>query len=257
VTVVWASNIRTSTGPAAGETFVGNATTVPATRPALRVGIFNIHGGRGTDHKRDLTRTADCLRQLDLIGMNEVLGPKLWWQTDQCEQLGEILGTRWLFAPTESRWWDGSFGNGLLCRMPVSFWQRIPLPLAGAHTHRNVVLSTIDVNGRSVHVLLTHLDSRDAQRRQEQLRIVGDLFLSLAPPAILMGDMNTLPDDPQLNELLGKPGVVDAVAAGMDVPPPRRIDWILTRGLQTVAAGCEDRGASDHPLYWAELVVAD
>ncbi len=252
-----ASNVRTSTGPAAGRAFQGAAEPVPLARPQLRVGIFNIHGGRGSDHVRDLARTADCLRDLDLVGMNEVLGPKLWWQTDQCQQLGELLGTRWLFAPTESRWWDGSFGNGLLCRLPVNAWQRIPLPRAGAHTHRNVVFSTIDVDGRAVHVLLTHLDSRDAQRRQEQLRTVGELFLSLAAPAILLGDMNTLPDDPQLQQLLGKPGVTDAVAAGMAEPPPRRIDWILSRGLRTIAAGCEDRGASDHPLYWADLEIIE
>ncbi|HVU89267.1 MAG TPA: endonuclease/exonuclease/phosphatase family protein [Pirellulales bacterium] len=255
--MIAASNVRMSTGPAAGSAFEGTAAPITATQPRFRVGIFNIHGGRGPDNVRDLTRTADCLRDIDLVGMNEVLGPKLWWQTDQCQQLGKLLDTQWLFAPTESRWWDGSFGNGLLCRLPVTAWQRIPLPRAGAHTHRNVVFSTIDVSGHAVHVLLTHLDSRDAERRHEQLRTVGELFLSLAPPAILLGDMNTLPDDPQLQELLGVPGVVDAVAAGMTEPPPRRIDWLLTRGLRTVAAGCEDHGASDHPLYWADVEVVE
>jgi endonuclease/exonuclease/phosphatase family metal-dependent hydrolase len=261
--VIAASSVRTSTGPAAGSAFHGSAapvsrtSQVPQSRPRLRVGIFNIHGGRGPDHVRDLSRTAECLREIDLVGMNEVLGPKLWWHTDQCQQLGELLDTRWLFAPTESRWWDGSFGNGLLCRLPVTAWQRIPLPRAGAHTHRNVVFSTIDVDGHAVHALLTHLDSRDPERRREQLRTVGELFLSLAAPAILFGDMNTLPGDPQLQRLLDTPGVVDAVAAGMTEPPPRRIDWILTRGLRTIAAGCEDRSASDHPLYWADLEIAD
>ncbi len=254
--VVWLSNVRVSTGPDAGTSFAG-AAAVPAMRTSLRVGIFNIHGGRGQDKNRDLARTAECLRGLDLVGMNEVLGPKLWWQTDQCQQLGELLGVSWLFAPTESRWWDGSFGNGLLCRLPVSAWQRIPLPRAGAHTYRNAVFSTIDVGAHTVRVLLTHLDSRDAERRHEQMRMVGELFLSLAPPAILMGDMNTFPGDPQLDLLLARPGVVDAVAAGMAEPPLRRMDWILTRGLRTIAAGCEDHGASDHPLYWAELEIVD
>jgi endonuclease/exonuclease/phosphatase family metal-dependent hydrolase len=252
---MWASNIRTSTGPDAGAAFSSSSMATPATNPRFRVGLFNIHGGRGPDKVRDLKRTADCVRDLDLVGMNEVLGPKLWWQTDQCQQLSELLGVPYLFAPTEARWWDGSFGNGLLCRLPVSAWQRIPLPRAGAHTHRNVVFSTIHVGSETVRVLLTHLDSRDALRRQEQLRTVGELFLALAPPAILMGDINTLLDDDQLQQLLAVPGVVDAVAAGMPEPPERRIDWILTRGLRTVAAGCQDRGASDHPLYWAELEI--
>jgi endonuclease/exonuclease/phosphatase family metal-dependent hydrolase len=255
--VAWASSLRIPAGPAAGTSFDGPAAGTAGARDTFRVGIFNIHGGRGKDSRRDLNRTADDVRGLDIIGLNEVLGPKLWWQTDQCQQLGEALGVAWLFAPTESRWWDGSFGNGMLSDLPVVSWQRIPLPRAGAHTYRNVVLSTIDVGSRRVHLLLAHLDSRDSRRRQEQLRTIGDLFLSLAPPAILMGDMNTPPGDPQLKQLLGTSGVADALAATTAAIPPQRIDWILTRGLRTVASGCDDHGASDHPLYWAELEIVD
>ncbi len=71
-----------------------------------------------------------------------------------------------------------------------------------------------------------------------------------------MGDMNSLPDDPQIQRLLATPGVTDAIASGMP-QPPSHIDWIFTRGLQTVAAGMIDHGASDHPCYWAELEVRD
>ena len=145
----------------------------------------------------------------------------------------------------------------MLSSLPVTSWQRIPLPRAGSHTYRNAVLTTIEVGGRPVHVLLTHLDSRDVARRQEQLRTVGELFLSLSAPAVLMGDLNTPPDDPQLGRLLSAPGVSDAVAQGMPAISWQRIDWILTRGLRSVSAGCEDSGASDHPLYWAELEILD
>jgi endonuclease/exonuclease/phosphatase family metal-dependent hydrolase len=255
--VVSASSVRISAGPAAGTTFDGPAGVTTLARDTFRVGIFNIHGGRGRDQRRDLSRTADDLRGLDLIGLNEVLGPKLWWQTDQCQQLGEALGRAWLFAPTESRWWDGSFGNGMLTAFPVLAWQRMPLPRAGAHTYRNMVLSTLDVGSHRLHVLVSHLDSRDMARRQEQLRTIGELFLSLAAPAILMGDLNTPPGDPQLTRLLASPGVTDALEATTAAIPPHRIDWILTRGLRTVCSGCDDDGASDHPLYWAELEVVD
>jgi endonuclease/exonuclease/phosphatase family metal-dependent hydrolase len=254
---VWGSSLRIPAGPAAGVAFEGSTSATAPARATFRVGIFNIHGGRGRDRRRDLSRTADQLRGLDIVGLNEVLGPKLWWQTDQCRQLGEAIGTGWLFVPTESRWWDGSFGNGMLCALPVTSWQRIPLPRDGSHTYRNMVLSNVEAGGRHMHVLVTHLDSRDNARRQEQLRTVGQLFLSLAPPAILMGDMNTPPDDPRLVELLGTPGVLDALAQSTTALPPQRIDWILTRGLRTVASGCDDQGASDHPHYWAELEVAD
>jgi endonuclease/exonuclease/phosphatase family metal-dependent hydrolase len=255
--VVWVSSLRIPAGPDAGTTFDGPAGVATLARDTFRVGVFNIHGGRGRDNHRDLARTADDLQGLDFIGLNEVLGPKTWWQTDQCQQLAEALGMAWLFAPTESRWWDGSFGNGVLTALPVLSWQRIPLPRAGAHTYRNVVLSTVDVGGRRVHVLVAHLDSRDIARRQEQLRTIGELFLSLAPPAILMGDLNTPPGDPQLAKLLGTPGVADALAGTAAAGPSHRIDWILIHGLRSVASGCDDHGASDHPLYWAELEIVD
>ena len=255
--VVWSSSLRIPAGPAAGASFDGTSAAA-APRQTFRVAVFNIHGGRGTDGRRDLARTADCLRGFDVAGLNEVLGPTSWSRdSDQCRQLGEALGVRWLFAPTESRWWDGSFGNGMLSARPVVSWQRIPLPLSGAHTYRNLILSRVDVDGRCVNVLLTHLDSRDNARRQEQLRTVGDLFLSLSPPAVLMGDMNTQPDDPQMQRLLVAPGVVDAIAASAAVVPQRRIDWILTRGLRSIAAGTGELGPSDHALYWAELQIVD
>jgi endonuclease/exonuclease/phosphatase family metal-dependent hydrolase len=270
VATVAVSSVRVPAGAAAGTEFhrpveapsyTASAGTAPgeiqAGRPTFRVGIFNIHGGRGRDNNRDLTRTANCLRKLDIVGLNEVLGPKLWWQTDQAQQLGEILELAWLYAPTESRWWDGSFGNGLLSALPVRSWQRIPLPRGGAHTYRNIVLSTVELGGQSVRVLLTHLDSRDNSRRQEQLRTAGDLFLALREPAILMGDLNTAPDDSQLTRLLAAPGVIDAFAASAPEVPAHRIDWILARGLQSVDAGCDASGASDHPLFWAELQIAD
>ena len=229
----------------------------PSNSASFRVALFNIHGGRGMDQQRDLTRTAQELHGFDIVGLTEVLGAKLWWQTDQCQQLGEALGLNWLFAPTEFRWWDGSFGNGMLSSCPATAWQRIPFPRAGAHTHRNMVLTTFNVGGREVRVVLTHLDSRDNARRREQLRTASALFLALQPPAILMGDLNSLPEDPQLQSLLAAPGVIDALATGNPAMPPRRIDWIMARGLRAVAAECVDHGASDHPLYWVELEFAD
>jgi endonuclease/exonuclease/phosphatase family metal-dependent hydrolase len=255
--LVYASAQRLASGPAAGTTFEGMVAAAPVAQRTFLVGLYNIHGGRGIDGQRNLARTADALRGFDLIGLNETLGPKLWAGHDQCQQLGGALGMRWLFAPTESRWWDGSFGNGMLSSLPVTSWHRIPLPRAGSHTYRNALLTTTEVGGRAVHVLLTHLDSRDVVRRQEQLRTLGDLFLSLSAPAIFMGDLNSPPDDPQLKRLLVTPGVADAVGESLaDISWPR-IDWILTRGLRTIRGGCEDNGASDHPLYWAELEIVD
>ena len=98
---------------------------------------------------------------------------------------------------------------------------------------RNVVLVGLPWQGRTVHLLLTHLTRRDDAQRQAQLRAVIDLFLSLAEPAVLLGDLNTEADDPQLARLLAAPGVEDAVGEHLrrsrpGDDPPRRIDWIIS-----------------------------
>ena len=68
-----------------------------------------------------------------------------------------------------------------------------------------------------------------------------------------MGDLNVTADDPTLAAVLETKGVVDALSVAAEPPPAGRIDWILARGLECIAAGAEDHGESDHPLIWAEL----
>jgi endonuclease/exonuclease/phosphatase family metal-dependent hydrolase len=254
--IYWAGERRVPAGAAEGATLSGAIVTPRASGSSLRVGSFNIHAGKGLDGQRDIQRTANCLRGMDLVALNEVAGGRPWEDWNQSQQLAEVLDCQWLFAPTESRLWHGAFGNGLVTRCKTLFWQRIPFDLARANTHRNLVLTAIEVSGVRVNVLLTHLDSRDLDRRHNQLRAAGELFLSLAEPAILLGDLNSGPEDEQLQRLLNAPGVVDAVTAGGAGSPAGRIDWILTRGLRTLESGVVDNGASDHPFVWAELEVA-
>ena len=79
-------------------------------------------------------------------------------------------------------------------------------------------------------------------------------FVGVAEPAVLMGDLNGEANDPSIVPFLKAPGVRDAVGGVMGANAPAdRIDWIFTRGLQTVSAGVEGNDASDHPMVWAEL----
>jgi len=256
--VVYHASLPESTGPAEGVSLEGQVEYAPTQRRTLRIATLNIHGGRGRDDQRDLGRVAGCLVGLDFVALNEVHGPALWQPEDQLQQLGEQLGTAWLFAPASRTWYHVDFGNALLSALPVSFWQRIPLSHQSDHGLRNAVLVGLKFRGRTVHVLLTHISRQDDAERQAQLRAVIALFRSLAEPAILLGDLNSNADDPQIRELLAIPGVADPVgeilaakSPGKDLP--ERIDWIITRGLRGVDAGIHDSGESDHPLIWAEL----
>jgi endonuclease/exonuclease/phosphatase family metal-dependent hydrolase len=226
-----------------------------STRRTLRVASFNIHSGRNAAGEFNLNRIAELLGGYDLVGLNEVRGAYQWQHGDQAEQLGRKLDMPWLFAPTTRRWLRDDFGNGALCSLPIVEWQRIPLAGTRGKGHRNYLHCTLDHQGQSIAVLVTHLDR--VQDRAAQLTSVIDAFLALPAPAIMMGDLNTLADDPQLVRLLSRDDVHDAVAEGLGRQPPQRIDWIFTRGLRGVASGVERNGASDHPLVWAELELIE
>jgi endonuclease/exonuclease/phosphatase family metal-dependent hydrolase len=234
-----------------------SASRIASDNAVLRVGTFNIHGGKGGDGRRDLARTARCLAELDVVGLNEVRGDWFAWQADQALQLGRILKMDAVFAPSEQIGWFDRFGNGLLSRLELTSVQRIPLPGTQHKRFRNAVLTGIRWRGEVIRLLAVHVDS--TRDRATQLELVSDLFLSLAEPAILMGDFNTRADDSTLQRLLASPGVVDVLseAKSLDLKPASHIDWILVRGLKVVQAELRDDGASDHPVVRAELKLKD
>jgi len=68
---------RAPTGAAEGTAL--NVPTAPVpmsatTRPTIRVATFNIHGGIGSDDRKDLARTALQLSNFDVVGLQEVHG---------------------------------------------------------------------------------------------------------------------------------------------------------------------------------------
>lgn len=225
--------------------------TAIADRAAIRIGTYNIHSGLGTDRQFDLSRIAALLQTEDFVGLNEVRGGSWLSPTSQAELLAAQLQMPWLFAPTENQWWRGHFGNGALCRWPISEWKRIPLSGTRSAGHRNAVVVTLSHPEKPLSILLTHLD-REIDRAA-QLKQITTLFLSLPQPAVLLGDLNTPRSDPLLAPLLSASDVEDALAARLTGDPGDRIDWIVSRGLHCSAAGMVEAGPSDHPHFWAEF----
>ena len=143
--------------------------------------------------------------------------------------------------------------QAVLSDLPVGFWQRVPLPRKYDRSHRNVVFLVLEHERGSIHVLATHVTRRDPRDRAVQLKAVIELFLALEEPAILLGDLNSPPDSPMIQELMARADVDDPLGRLADSLPEQRVDWIFVRGLKCVDAGVRDEGVSDHPLYWVEL----
>lgn len=219
----------------------------PSRTDVLRIASYNIHGGKGRDGTLDLRRIASDLRDIDVAGLYEVHGAAMGDFATQAAVIGEHAGLNAAFLGTERRWWHDHFGNAVLSKSPIAHVHRIPLPGTRGKAFRQAVLFDVPLAGETVHVLMSHIDSQ--QDRRPQLRAVIQLFHALKSPAILMGDLNSGLRDPQLVELLSQPGVNSV----LDPASQDRIDWIITRGLDCIAAECIDRGASDHPVIKATL----
>jgi endonuclease/exonuclease/phosphatase family metal-dependent hydrolase len=253
--VVWHGADRTPADATTPLVLRGDALAVASGRSSLRIGTFNIHGGRGDGQPVDLEATASVLRtaNLDLAGLYEVRGD---FTTDQAEELGELLDAQSLFVPTEHRWWHDDFGNGLVARCQVRRVIRIDLPGTQPKRFRNAFLTTVELGNKTVSILAAHLDTE--VDRERQLKHVCEIFRSLRSPAVLMGDLNCTAEHPAIAELLREEGVVDAIAAKLGPESQRgRIDHLIVRGVKIVDAAIVPTEASDHPAVWAELTLED
>jgi endonuclease/exonuclease/phosphatase family metal-dependent hydrolase len=226
--------------------------------PTLRIATFNIHAGVGRDGVRDLGRTADSLSNLDIAALQEVRNPLLSYDGPQISNVADQLRMAWIFVPAERRWWHNDYGTGLLTRIALDDCLRIPLPTANRRRFRAALLTNFLHQGRSVHLLAVHIDlDEELNTHDTQLRLVADLFLSLQEPAILVGDLNDVSTHPEIARLLKTPGVHNALAG---IPGPtvktNPIDWIFTRGFDTVRGEWLANPASDHPVARAELKLS-
>jgi endonuclease/exonuclease/phosphatase family metal-dependent hydrolase len=287
---IWHASLHRPTGPAngvavQGDEFLRHPTQATAaaeesqplaakevidgSRPRpFRVATFNIHGCRGPDGRCDIDRVASFLSGLDFVALNEVHGPGLFETRDQAALLGQRLRMAWLFAPAVRQWYCVESGNGLITALPVAAWHRKPLPRRDDYSYRNAVQvdvvrygeeaaveknGRVGVSNRVIHILLTHINRRWDSDREAQLRAVIAMFLALPEPAMLLGDLNSTAEDPQIRQLTSLPGVIDAVGQILGRGDCERIDWIFIRGLRCLDAGVVDNDASDHPVVWAEL----
>jgi endonuclease/exonuclease/phosphatase family metal-dependent hydrolase len=238
--LAWEGSQKSPLGAAAGTAFVGPAPTSRPSGDVLRVATFNIDGKSGDP-------TADTMRGFDLIGMEEVHGCCPFSDTNEAEILGQKLNMPALFAPVERQWWHNAFGDGALTTLPVEHWQRFPLSNENADSNRELLVLRLQFAGKPLNVLVTHLERHEDL--ETELATAISLFHSLEEPAILMGDLNLRPNDPQIDALRKSPGVIDPVGDNH----PESFDRIFARGFRSLDSGLIDKGASDHPLAWATL----
>ena len=211
----------------------------------------------------------------DLVGLQEV---DVHWSArsqfvDQATALGQRLGMQVRFAPIYTLPpltgdVPRQFGVAVLSKHPITSWRNLPLtrlstqePNAAPAPAPGLLEAMIEVQGRAIRVLNTHLDYRadPAVRRQQVAEMIHHIDESNGP-TIVFGDMNAPPEAPELQPLFvrlhdARPDAPPGFTYPADLPV-KRIDYIMTTahfGVRSSTVGAST--ASDHRPLVVQLVV--
>ena len=211
-------------------------TCAAQTNQTFRVMTYNIHHGEGLDQKVDLQRIADLVKseQADIVALQEVdKGVQRTAQRDCPAELAQLTGMTCVFS-NNYHFQGGEYGNAVLTRFPVRNWTNFHYRMLRPGEQRGLLQLTVDIHGRDLVFLNTHVDFRGDDT--ERLQNVAEI-LELAPswqgrPAILCGDFNDTPGS-RMHQKLAQTFQDAWLAAGSgDGPtipaekPRKRIDFI-------------------------------
>ena len=183
----------------------------PAPEPAaasgavkLRVLQWNLHHGVGTDGKYNIGRIASWMAKMkpDVIMLNEVEKNTSWGNEDQPARyeamMEQLTGRKWyaLFSQEFGDWSANGKGHLILSTYPLQWTAREAISYDRVNG-----AAGITVNGRSLSLIVTHLDPDSQSRRLAQAKEVTAWSASLAENRILTGDMNAWPDQTSIAHL--------------------------------------------------------
>lgn len=234
----------------------------------LRVMTYNIHHGADAADRMNLDRIAEVIRREDpdIVLLQEVdRGVERSGRRDLLRELATLTGLEHAAFGKNIDHQGGDYGNGILSRYPIRREVNTWLDRVTPGERRGVLQTLIDVRGRQVAVLSTHLDASNAA---ERLLSTGQLVEKILPlyaeyPLVIGGDFNEVPEGaiyPRYSAVLSDAWRTGD-GPGHTVPvniPRRRIDFIFhDRRFAAVAARVPHSDASDHLPVVADLRLID
>ena len=231
----------------------------------LRVVTYNMHQGFDVHGMPSLEEVAALLasEQPDVVALQEA--PRGWLVnggTDSLSWLAQQLGMHSAWGPATDRFW----GNAVLSRYPIANIQHWQMPNNDVlRLNRSVLVVTIDVAGKPIQVVATHLHhiQRESHHRLTQIDAILE-HIDWNRPSLLLGDLNTQPHHEELRRL-SRAGIDLQVASDSDrvaTPtypadrPRRQIDYILsTDHFSVVEHRAIKTETSDHLPLLAVLTL--
>jgi endonuclease/exonuclease/phosphatase family metal-dependent hydrolase len=247
-------------GPHPATMRVRRARAVPKT---VRIMTYNVHSCVGTDGKLSPARIARVIADCDpdIVALQELDVRRLrTGEIDQAHIIANLLEMEFHFHPA-LRVEEEQYGDAVFSRFPLKLVQAGKLPGPAHLEPRGALWASIDVEGRELQLLNTHLGLSAPERMLQIETLLGPDWLGHAdcrPPAVLCGDFNALPNSRVYRKLCGRLHDAQVCLNGhrpqrtfLSRYPVGRIDYVFYHGeLEVVGIEVPRtdliRKASDH-----------
>jgi len=234
----------------------------------VKVLTFNIYHGATMKGDFDLDYIAGIIKDADpdLVALQEVdfrtvrargydLATELGWRVKMAPLFAAAMGFD-----------GGEYGEGILSRYSYIATRNVPLPYSVDREPRTALGAIVRLSsGDTIMFIGTHLDHfEDDTDRVMQAKRINEIFVPGLYPAVLAGDLNSIPGSLPigiLEEVWGSS--YDRVTPAPTFPsggPVRKIDYVMYypadrwRVLSTKVI-C-DSVASDHCAYLVTLTLS-
>lgn len=236
---------------AAGNSTCAQDAATPKT--TLRIVTFNIQIGRGpggdysNPAEAHLDRTAAALKALnpDIAGLQEVdvKSTRAGMDVDQLAEIAHPLGLIPTFSMKVAQH-GGEYGIGTLSKTPPLKTSKV-LMKGSAHTRVLQICEFENFVFFNTHLPLTE------PLRIEAAKTIEQEALKYTKPIILLGDLNALPDSPEITMLKKHWTQISANSPTYPSPAPTdQIDYIFIRNAPNARVletrVIEDKTTSDH-----------
>lgn len=227
----------------------------------IRVATYNIHGWIGSDGLCDPIRTLGLIKRLDadIVALQEVKLPIPGVYTETDSYLERYTSMHAVTGPTLLHE-EGSYGNVLLSRLPVISSKRFDLSY-GDREPRGALDVDIEVGGRMLRVISTHLGLHGPERHWQVERLEEVIEREVSSHMILMGDFNEWlffsRAMRRMHRILHSHRSPRSFHSRFPVLPLDRI-WVRPDGMLRRIRAFKEKGAknaSDHLPVIAELVI--
>jgi endonuclease/exonuclease/phosphatase family metal-dependent hydrolase len=232
--------------------------SAPSRDAAFRVMTYNIHHGEGLDGQVELERIAELVKRehADLVALQEVdKGVERTARRDFPAELAALTGLTCVFS-NNYHYQGGDYGNAVLTRFPVKRWTNTHFSMLHPGEQRGILQLVLEVHGRELVFMDTHLDSRSAAERLQSALEIQQLTEAYRDrPIILCGDFNDPPGSrthQKIAEQFADAWPLAGAGDGFTIPaerPAKRIDYIwlsLRNALVPSELHVPSATASDH-----------